>query len=104
MKEDFKIPLIFLFVGMLWINFSDGWLFSLPSDKSQQLFISSIKGYSFISLSALMLYFLVRYNNRKLLKEQTHLQKQEEENRRLFEVVNKEESFIVFTNSEGKVT
>ena len=104
MKEDFKIPLIFLFTGILWINFSDSWLFSLPSDKSQQLLISSIKGYGFISLSALMLYFLVRYNNRKILKEQTHLQQQEEENKRLFEVLNRVESFIIFTNSEGKVT
>lgn len=104
MKADFRIPLLFLFVGLLWISFSDYWLYSLPFEEEQQLVISNIKGYLFISLSALMLYFLGKYNNRKLLKEQRSLKLKTEENRRLFDVLNKVKNFIVFSDSDAKIT
>ena len=104
MKEDIKIPLFFLATGLLWINFSDGWLYSLHSDAAQQQFISNSKGYLFVVLSTLMLYVLMRYHDRRLISEQRNLQRQTEENRLLFDVLNKVENYIIITDAQGAIT
>ena len=104
MKEDFRIPVFFLIAGILWITFSDQWLFSLPFNIEQQAFISKSKGFLFVSVSTFFLFFLIKHSNRKLIKEQYNLNLQTEENRKLFEILNKVQSSIIFSDPEGKIT
>ena len=104
MKEDFRIPLLFWIAGLIWIRYSDQWLYSLALNKEQHILISNIKGYAFVTLSSIILYVLIRINNRKLLTEQINLQHQTEQNRLLFDLLNKVENFIIVTDAEGKTT
>lgn len=54
-----KSVLPFLFLGALWIRFSDFLLFSFFSDPTRLELVSTLKGWLFILLSALFLYFVI---------------------------------------------
>ena len=59
-RNAFKIAAIYAFVSILWILLSDRLLNSLPFDKQTLYWLSIIKGWGFVILTALLLYALTR--------------------------------------------
>jgi len=63
-----RIALIYIIISLLWITFSDRWLFYLGPHftRGQILFINSGKGYFFVIISGLFLYYLIKRNDKQL--------------------------------------
>lgn len=84
MKSSFQRPalticLTYLIIGCLWILFSGLILDSLISDKQMLNRLEVAKGWIFITVTAVMLYFLItRYTARLIHKEQHLLSSNEE--------------------------
>ena len=68
----YKSPLIisgvYLFFSALWIAFSDQWVLNYVDDPVQITTIQTYKGWFFISLSAVVIYFLVLTSNKNFIK------------------------------------
>jgi PAS domain S-box-containing protein len=63
-----RIAIIYIIISLLWITFSDRWLFYLEPHftRGQILFINSGKGYFFVIISGLFLYYLIKRNDKQL--------------------------------------
>jgi len=59
-SASFRIAAIYFVVGALWILFSDETLSRMVNDPEHITHISMYKGWAFVFLSALLIYFLVR--------------------------------------------
>ncbi|MFA6617781.1 MAG: histidine kinase dimerization/phospho-acceptor domain-containing protein [Candidatus Neomarinimicrobiota bacterium] len=66
MKFEYKITLAYLSFGVLWILFSDQILNSLISEEIQRANIQMYKGWFYVLLTAVFLFFLVRKHLKKL--------------------------------------
>ncbi|HEY9195519.1 MAG TPA: PAS domain S-box protein, partial [Mucilaginibacter sp.] len=64
----FRISLVYIVISILWITFSDRLLFLVGHRLSngEFLWLSSGKGYFFVIVTGLLLFFLIRSDNRKL--------------------------------------
>ena len=58
-RVSFKISIIYLLVGILWIFFSDEVVALFVQDKAIIIRLSIVKGWLFIIITAVMLYWLV---------------------------------------------
>ena len=65
MKFEYKITLIYLILGLLWIIFSDRILSGMITDPELLSFFQSIKGSFYILLTSVLLFVLVRRNIQK---------------------------------------
>jgi signal transduction histidine kinase len=79
MKTPFLTPparlaLIYLVVAALWILFSDQLLAALISDASLLTRLQTIKGWMFVTASALLLYWLARRDMRTVQQKNIELQ------------------------------
>lgn len=79
MKPQFKITLIYLIISLLWIYFSDKFVEQLGLSSSTLTLIQTYKGWFFVLVTSLILFYLIK-------KEQADLLKKEEEKRKLFKV------------------
>jgi len=68
LRTEFKIPLIYLLLSIIWILFSDSILFNNEPEQDLAKMISIIKGLIFISLSTFSIYLLVKNDLLKLRK------------------------------------
>ena len=68
-----RIFFIYILFGIFWIFFSDKILQILVSTTEQYAQFSIYKGWAFITLTALLLYFLVRENLLEYLEMKTSL-------------------------------
>jgi diguanylate cyclase (GGDEF)-like protein/PAS domain S-box-containing protein len=68
-----RIFIVYLVVGVLWIFFSDHILQTLVSTKEQFTQYSIYKGWAYITLTAVLLYFLVRVTILEYLDIETSL-------------------------------
>ena len=59
-KAHYKIALIYLIFGILWIFFSDSAVNSLFHNQADISFAQNIKGWFFIVITTGLLFFLVR--------------------------------------------
>jgi len=64
------IAVIYLIVGLLWIVFSDTIVYSLAGRNSQFLLFSTIKGFAFVLVTAVLLYGMILFSSREIMKEQ----------------------------------
>src|SRR5512143_1301698 len=55
----FRIVLIYAFVGSLWILFSDMLVSQISSDSHTFAFISILKGWLYVAITSLLLYWLI---------------------------------------------
>jgi len=55
-----KIALIYFFIGFLWILFSDQFIFSIERSGNSITILQTYKGWFFVSITAVLLFFLVR--------------------------------------------
>ncbi|MFT6986671.1 MAG: response regulator RpfG family c-di-GMP phosphodiesterase [Psychromonas sp.] len=60
LKPHYRIVLIYLILGMSWIFFSDLVVEQLFRDKASLIIAQSIKGWFFIIITGLLLFFLIR--------------------------------------------
>jgi PAS domain S-box-containing protein len=75
MVAEFKIPVIFFIFGVLWIIFSDKALSLLITDSRQILQIQTYKGWFYVTISSIFIYYLIHKHiliesiNAKMLEE-----------------------------------
>lgn len=66
-----KISIIYLFIGLVWIFFSDHLAFiGAGSSQDRFLFLSTFKGLGYVIVTALLLYALIRYYFQRSASEQ----------------------------------
>lgn len=69
-KGAIKITLIYFVVGFLWILFSDRFILSLTGSAETATLLQTYKGWLYICVTAILLYFLIR---REIKKEESIL-------------------------------
>jgi len=55
-----KIALIYFLIGFLWILFSDQFLLSIGQSENSITILQTYKGWFFVSITAIILFFLIR--------------------------------------------
>ncbi|GFO67148.1 hypothetical protein GMLC_07270 [Geomonas limicola] len=74
-----KIVLMYAVTGCLWILFSDRAVISLFHDPETVLWISQLKGWGYVLVTSLLLYWLIRGSTSRLLHTEALLRQQAEE-------------------------
>jgi len=83
-----KISLIYLLLGILWIALSDKILFDLIDDEESAQKLEFYKGWFFVIITALVLYFLIRKSENVREKLEFDLTKSNEHWKNIFESAN----------------
>lgn len=78
LKTEYKVPLIFLIISLLWIVFSDMLLFDRISLPKFQQFISTLKGIIYVTSVALIIYLLLKRDFESIRKSEIALFEKEE--------------------------
>jgi HD-GYP domain-containing protein (c-di-GMP phosphodiesterase class II) len=75
LKPQYRIVIIYLIVGVLWIFFSDAFVDGIAESQEEFLFYQNLKGWFFIVATAAMLFLLIQHDilditrlNRKLIE------------------------------------
>ncbi|MCY1718814.1 HAMP domain-containing sensor histidine kinase [Prolixibacteraceae bacterium Z1-6] len=69
-KFEYKITIIYLIVGGAWIIFSDKLIASLTDDNSVLTEMQTYKGWFYVTITAILLFFMVKNHLLKLRKAQ----------------------------------
>ncbi|PLX25889.1 MAG: hypothetical protein C0599_00120 [Salinivirgaceae bacterium] len=64
-QVEHKVALLYLFIGAVWILFSDGIVNMLVDDTEAIRSLQTMKGWAFVGVSALLLFFYIRRNTIK---------------------------------------
>ncbi|WP_373231109.1 putative bifunctional diguanylate cyclase/phosphodiesterase [Cohnella sp.] len=75
-EVSFRITFIYLICGALWILFSDHALSTLVKDKDKFAYFSVIKGWFYIAMTALLLFFLIYKVTRRMSAAERKLHNQ----------------------------
>lgn len=78
-NNPWKTMVIYIIFGLSWILFSDTVLTALVQDPKLYAFIQSIKGFLYVFLTGIALYFLMKLESRKLFEVNKKLLKNQEE-------------------------
>lgn len=94
---DYKIPLIYIIIGVSWITLSDSALDLLEQyiDPKIAHYTASIKGILYVISTGILLYFLIKKERRKLI---------EGDNKRMAAIVDKMNNIIIISDISGKIT
>ena len=84
-RNAILITAAYLFVGGLWILFSDRFAEALSSDTHTLTTISTYKGWGYVLVTGLLLYWLIHYNNSRLQKDNKELQTAEKNYKEIFD-------------------
>jgi len=84
-RSAIRITLIYLLIGGLWILFSDKFAEKISNSESMLTMLSLYKGWFYVLVTGLMLYWLIHHNNSSMHKENEELQAAEENYRDIFE-------------------
>lgn len=57
---EYKIPIIYIIIGALWILFSDEIVTNLTSDPQKIQLLSTYKGWAYVLVTGIMLYLLIK--------------------------------------------
>lgn len=72
-KIALKIALIYFLIGFLWILFSDQFLLTIAQSEAYLTILQTYKGWFFVSITATLLFFLVRNEIMKKNQVEEHL-------------------------------
>jgi len=75
LSPQFKITLIYIVFSVLWIYFSDRFLMMLISDPQSLSRIQTAKAWTYVVVTALLLYSLIKRNYRSIEKKEAEKQK-----------------------------
>lgn len=70
MKPYIKIPLVYFLFGSLWIFFSDRILQIIAEIPDTLTLLQTFKGWFYILITSLLLYFMMRFNYEKKLSQE----------------------------------
>lgn len=95
--RNYRIPIIYIVIGILWITCSDYLLHSLTLELSPQLttYIPSIKGVLYIIATGFLLYYLIKKERIRIAAV---------DNKRMSEIVDKMNNLIIMSDISGKIT
>lgn len=106
MKPEYKITIVYLILGILWIYFSDNLVSLLFDDqgKNDITYFQTLKGFFYVALTALILFFMIRSYRAKvserlnLLKEKKEIEEQIVKNNTFFKalITNSHDGIIVY--------
>jgi len=93
-KATFKIVTIYFIISILWIFFSDTLVSSLELSLSTQTTVSIIKGWGFVIVTSMLLYYLIRKSTGHIIDEHNMFTK----------IVETVPVGITFVSKEGRIT
>lgn len=64
-RIEYKIPAIYLLIGISWIFFSDTFFGAIAKTEEHLIFFNVIKGFVYVIITSLLLYFLLKGNVEK---------------------------------------
>lgn len=70
----FKISFIFFIISFIWILFSDKLVYALPIDKESLTALQTLKGWLYITLVSIFLYFLIKSSLTNLENQKDELE------------------------------
>jgi PAS domain S-box-containing protein len=105
-RRSLKIALLYLFFGVIWISVSDTLLFSIVQDSELLSRLQSYKGWFFILITTILLYYFLKREFNILADNRIALQQSEDRYRKLVEnmpeVVGVEQNGLLkYINPEG---
>lgn len=90
MKSALKVSVIYLIFGLTWVVFSDRILNIITNDSESVARLQTIKGFSFVFFTVLLIYFMVRI----LVKQHDdQVKRRLAKEKRLLEVINENKVF-----------
>lgn len=95
-----RIAIIYWIVSFIWIFFSDQILENMIEDFNQITHLQTIKGVGFITLSALLIYFLIQYYNKQQKSIENKIIENEERQRLL---IDNSMDAIMVTSPDGSI-
>ena len=98
-----RVSLIYCFVAGVWILLSDRVLIALVSDLEVIGKIAMFKGWAFVAVTALLLYFTLRNQLRHWEQEANARMLAEEKVRKLSQAVEQSPVSVVITDTTGKI-
>lgn len=76
----FRVTMVYLIFGLLWIYFSDKFIdYLFSGDADAQSRMQTLKGFFYVGFTALLLYFLIKRYSVELNNKITRLRKSEQE-------------------------
>lgn len=95
--RNYRIPIIYIVFGVLWITSSDYLLISLSPDLSPGVteFMASLKGILYILGTGFLLYYLIRKERERIA---------EADKKRIGEIVDKINNLIIMSDPAGNIT
>lgn len=77
-KFEYRITLLYLVLGGLWIIFSDNFLLTITGDKQLLTKFQTYKGWFYVATTSVLLFFLLKSHLKKLRKAEREAQKSNE--------------------------
>lgn len=78
-KFEYKIGLIYFVIGLLWIYLSDKFFGAVITNKDTLTFFSIIKGFLYVVITTLLLFYMTQNHIKKLKKAELLTQQKSEE-------------------------
>ena len=66
-RFEYKITLLYFILGILWIFLSDTFFDSIIKDKQLLTNLQTVKGFLYIAVTSLLLFFLIKKHVKTLL-------------------------------------
>ncbi len=99
-RLEWRIPLLYALLGVLWIFLTDRLLALLVTDPAWQLQVQNFKGWLFVLMSTLLIFFILRADQVKYRRAEQALKASEARFRMLFET---SLDAILLTAPDGKI-
>jgi len=95
--RDYRIPIIYIVLGVLWITLSDSFLKTMESYLTPEIarYTASLKGIFYVFATGFLLYFLLKREQKKLA---------EGNNKRMTEIIDKMNNLVIVSDIEGNIT
>jgi PAS domain S-box-containing protein len=100
-KKEVRITIIYWIFGIVWIYLTDFLLEKIVQDTTLLIRIQNVKGWFFVTVSALLIYSLFRYYAKASDRAERDLRENEEKFRMVFESSNVGKSI---TTPDGKIS
>jgi PAS domain S-box-containing protein len=101
LKNEVRTSIIYWLFGIIWIFLTDFILENTVQDPTILTRIQNVKGWFFVTASALLIFFLFRFYARSSIRDEENLRDSEEKFRYVFESANVGKSI---TSPDGKIS
>jgi C4-dicarboxylate-specific signal transduction histidine kinase len=95
-----RIVLLYAITGCAWILFSDRLVAALFKDPETMIWMSQLKGWAYVLVTSLLLFWLIRSSTRRLVQSETILRQQADDLVRSHQVLKQAEQALQQANTE----